>query len=52
MPTSNYIVYQQVLILNINIYSLNLLMYSAFHRTLVFGLSGLGVWNESAASIS
>lgn len=55
MPTSNYIVYQQVLILNINIYSVNLWMYSAFHHTfwwlvsvdLVYGMNLLQVSHDS-----
>lgn len=55
MPISNYIVYQQVLILNINIYSVNLWMYSAFHRTfwccvsvdLVYGMNLLQVSHDS-----
>lgn len=55
IPTSNYIVYQQVLILNINIYSLNLSMYSVFHRTfwclisvdLVYGMNLLQVSHDS-----
>lgn len=55
MPTSNYIVYQQVLILNINIYIPNILMYSVFHCTfwclvsvdLVYGMNLLQVSHDS-----
>lgn len=51
MPTSNFIVYQQVLIL----INLNLLMYSVFHRTfwclisvdLVYGMNLLQVSHDS-----